>query len=446
MNHEQADIVIIGAGVAGLAAARVLAPTGLTLQVLEARNRIGGRIFTRHDPALPIPIDLGAEFIHGTPAELWQIINAAGLPIHAITGASYWKRHGMLAPAAQIWEQVDTIFSYLDQRAGQDISFDAFLATLQLDPTVWGEAQELATAFVEGFNAARSDRISIQTLGGDTQEGEQFRVLSGYDQVVHWLQTGINPANAVIHCNTIVSSIEWRQGTVEVQAHSSTGKPLAPFRAKCAIITLPLGVLQATGDQVGSVQFIPLLAEKRAAAQRIEMGQVLKIILRFRERFWENTSPQQNGDPHALTQVKFLHAPTAAIPTWWTAHPILVPLLTGWAGGPAATRLTNLDEPELLDQALDSLALLFGHNRQVLEGLLSAWYVHNWQTDPFSRGAYSYRPVGGLDMPAILAQPVADTLFFAGEATSSAGQEATVHGAIASGRRAAREVLQQLSR
>ena len=117
------------------------------------------------------------------------------------------------------------------------------------------------------------------------------------------------------------------------------------------------------------------------------------------------------------------------------------PILTGWAGGPAVERLALRGEESVVGRALDSLTCLLGLGRERLADLLIAWYMHDWQADPFARGAYSYIPVGGLDAPRLLAEPVEDTLFFAGEATDLSGRNGTVHRAMASGQRAAGEII-----
>jgi monoamine oxidase len=119
------------------------------------------------------------------------------------------------------------------------------------------------------------------------------------------------------------------------------------------------------------------------------------------------------------------------------------PILTAWAGGPAAEGLLLREESIVVAQALNTLARLLGLKRERLEGLLETWHMHDWQADPLARGAYSYVPVGGLDASRALAAPVDDTLFFAGEATDTDGRNGTVHGAIASGWRAAAEIIRQ---
>jgi monoamine oxidase len=301
--------------------------------------------------------------------------------------------------------------------------------------------------FVEGFNAADARRISVQALAKDERasariHGEQsFRLLNGYDSIVEWLRAGLDPQRVTLHCNTMVTALRWQRGRVSAQAQTRTGQSLPDFRARFAVITLPLGVWQATPGSLGAVRFDPELNEKRAAAQRLAMGAVIRIVLCFRERFWERLPSQPGAD---AAQASFLHAPigaNVAFPIWWTAQPIKAPVLTGWVGGPAAERLSHQTELEILEQALATLDQMLGLPRVELEEKLNAWFVHDWQADPFTRGAYSYVPVGGLTAVEELAKPIEETLFFAGEATYYEGQSGMVHGALATGRRAAAEIL-----
>jgi monoamine oxidase len=174
-----------------------------------------------------------------------------------------------------------------------------------------------------------------------------------------------------------------------------------------------------------AIRFTPELREKQRALDRIEVGHVVKIILRFRQRFWDDFN--------------FVHANDAPFPTWWTAAPARAPLMTGWAGGHAADRLLAEGGNAIVERGVESLASILNIPRRRVASQLDAGYVHDWQADPFSRGAYSYAGVGGSNAFRALGKPVAGTLFFAGEATSD--QTGTVAGAIASGRRAARQIL-----
>ena len=166
----------------------------------------------------------------------------------------------------------------------------------------------------------------------------------------------------------------------------------------------------------------------------------MRVVLLFRERFWEQLDIPGTGADEDLSQLGFIHYPDASIPTWWSLLPLHAPVLVGWAGGPVAERLAGLSEAEAVSAALGSLKKIFGVSERSLRDALARSYIHNWNTDPFSRGGYAYLPVDGLRAQQALARPIQNTLFFAGEATS-VGHIGTVHGAIESGQRAAREIL-----
>lgn len=411
--------IVVGAGVAGLAAAKRLADSGNQVIVLEARDRIGGRIHTLRDAGFPIPVELGAEFIHGKPKPVWDIVRAGNLVIGSLEGDN-WCSHGrVLKKCNDFWPRWERVADQVKRgKSYPDRSFHDFLAGLNFD----AETKSAATEFVEGFNAARSELISTHYLAqaqdtADRISGDmQFRILAGYDSVVDGL-SHLDPKIAEIHLGTAVRKIEWKPGSVRIRG----------FEADRAIVTLPLGVLQS-----GRVRFIPELREKENAARQLVMGRVVKVILRFTSAFWEE---------RGLENLSFLHARDERVPTWWTVRPIADPILVGWAGGPPADGMALKGKDYIVDAAIASLASALKMNTASVEALLSAFAVADWQADPFSLGAYSYIPVGAIVAPMKLAEPVADTLFFAGEATAADGDSATVHGAINSGYRAAEEVL-----
>jgi monoamine oxidase len=244
----------------------------------------------------------------------------------------------------------------------------------------------------------------------------------------------------------VAETIEWRAGHVEVKAYKRVDSSREIFSARRAVITLPLGVLQAPPHAEGSVSFRPELANKLEAMRHLVMGAAVRVILRFRERWWEDgrqvtALKQAKAD---LARMSFLFSTDEWMPVWWTQLPIRAPILVGWVGGPVAEEFALQSEDFVLNHALDALARLFGIERKRIEHLLEAQYVHDWQADPYTRGCYSYIAVDGLGAQKELARPVEGTLFFAGEATNSDGHHGTVHGAIAAGRRAAIEVLESL--
>ena len=432
------DIVIIGAGAAGLAAARELSVSGLSVIILEARDRIGGRINTHFDAW---PIELGAEFVHGKPPETLQIVERAHLKLQQLPNLHWHLHNGVLTKSSEFWSKVEAAMDDMSDYAGSDESFAEFLDHYKRKTHV-EDIDSIATLYVEGFHAAHADQISVHGLNKtnkaaeEIEDDKQFRVENGYAPIVQSLHDEAVAAGATFHLNTIVEEVRWQRNEVEVST-SGSGK----FKARKLIVTLPLTLLQSSGEQTARVRFTPALSETESAANRLAMGQVAKVVLRFREPFWEDlTLRSEDGDTVDLKDLTFIHAASESLPTWWTQFPVRTPLLVGWAGGTRADRLSLESDDALLDHAFESLSHIFRTSKTVLEQELAEFYTHNWHRDPFSAGAYSYIPVGGLDAQAQLARPLDDTLFFAGEATNTEGHHGTVHGAIATGLRAAREV------
>jgi monoamine oxidase len=430
MTEFISDVIVVGAGAAGLAAARRLSAAGMRVEVIEARDRLGGRIHTLRPPGCPVPIEAGAEFVHGEPPETWSIILAAELAAYEIEDRHLTYRDAKLEPLSLEgdWER---IFDRISRLGQEELSFAEFLDRHCGD--IPEEAKTQAVAYVEGFNAADKNVVSARWIGQSEQaaSGERsFRLPDGYGRVVQWLASGLNPDRARVRLNAIARRIEWQSGRVEAQTSSDVGE-LPPLRARCAIITLPLGVLQQAPGSPGAVEFSPELPEKRSAWNRLRMGGVVKVVLRFHEPFWERLGHRE---------LAFLHAPDQPIVTWWTTRPMQSAVLTGWSGGAQVDALRGMNETAILGVALDELSQLFSTPREELTGLLDGWNVFDWRIDPFSRGAYSYMPAGAEDSIARITAPVENTLFFAGEHTDRR-QMGTVAGAISSGYRVAEEVL-----
>jgi monoamine oxidase len=454
MSEKTADVLVVGAGAAGLAAARDLGAAGLKVCVIEARNRIGGRIHTLHDSAVEVPIELGAEFIHGQPSEIWEIVNRAGLRTSEVTGENWCAVAGLLAPCADLgWEDVQgkRIFGQIGRFASPDHSFREFME-VYFQGAEFERDRAAATRYVEGFHAARIELISARALAQSEDAARTisgnaaYRLFDGYDSIIERLRFEMQVDGVTLQLGTVAEVIEWRAGRVVVKAFRRVDSSEEIFRARRAVITLPLGVLQAPPQAEGSISFRPALADKQEAMSHLVMGAAVRVTLRFRERWWEEVRQvvplkQTNAD---LARMGFLFSADRWMPVWWTQFPVDAPILVGWVGGPVAEQFALQPESFVLDHALDALTRLFGIERNHIEQLLEDQYVHDWQADPFARGSYSYVAVDGLGAQEDLARPVEDTLFFAGEATNSDGHHGTVHGAIATGRRAAIEVLESL--
>ena len=429
----QCDVVVIGAGAAGLAAARVLSRAGVSAVVLEARDRIGGRIYTREDPGLPLAVDLGGEFIHGTADEIFALVRAANTVAVDTGETSFMYENGELRDGEDPFEIVERIMKRArDLR--DDVSVEEFLQRLPESPDAERE-RRYARMLVEGFDAADPRFASTRAIAGEWngdeggQTSEQFRPLGGYARLLRTLHGALDPARVNVRLATVARVLRRQPGGVTVDAMSSTGEPLA-VHARAAIVTLPAGVLKANG-----LRFEPELPQRtRAALARIVMGPVTKLVLRFRTAFWERVRDGRYRDG------AFFHNADAAFPTFWTFLPLRAPVLVAWAGGPKSDALAGRDQPALVATALDDLRTLFGEEADP-RAELEAAYAHDWQRDPFSLGAYSYVAVGEGDPRAEIAAPVDGVLFFAGEATAPTSEAGTVAGALQSGERAAREAL-----
>jgi len=290
----------------------------------------------------------------------------------------------------------------------------------------------------EGFDAVDTSRASARAIAAEwssdiLSSAPQSRPQDGYESLLASLMAPLHSARLRLQLQSTVRSVRWSHGSVEVGGEC-LGAPFA-VRASRAIVTLPIGVLQQPPNTAGAVQFTPALTAKRDALEGLASGPVIKLQLRFATSFWGTLEDGRYRD------MSFFHAPDAEIPTFWTQSPSRAPLLVAWAGGPRALRVAADTSPaDLVRKALASLEVMFGR-RVAAAAELVAYYYHDWQQDPFARGAYSYVTVGGGGARRALALPIDGTLFFAGEATDLEGEATTVTGALQSGIRAAREVL-----
>jgi monoamine oxidase len=385
--------------------------------VLEARERVGGRCWTRRMPGLGVPVELGAEFMHGKAAATRALLRRAGIAAVESTREQRTLEGGRLRRVNAFSEARRAVGKIV---LDEDVSFETLLSLRKLS----ARTRAFARMMVQGFDAADPRRVSARSILEEWGEGgslgaSQPRPRGGYGAFTDWLARGALERGARLQLGCVVRELRWRRGAVSIRG-SFLGRPFAA-RAAQALVTLPLGVLQSK-----AVRFVPALEEKRPALRKLGSGPVIRVAMCFHRRFWEARCPG----------VAFFHVPQAQFPTFWTPLPMRAPLLTAWAGGPKAERLTGLDEYKLVRAAVSSVEAIFGH----AEGLAAA-YVQDWQADPYSRGGYSYVLVGGDGARQALAEPLKDTLYFAGEATD-ADEAGTVAGALRSGLRAAKEILE----
>ncbi len=425
------DVIVIGAGAAGLMAAAELVRAGRSVLLMEARERIGGRIWTRAEPDALAPLELGAEFVHGHAVITRSLVADAGMSVIDLSGSHWTLRDGALRPSDAWFEPVARALREADILAAQDMSFDALLDG-PLSTALSAQERHFARTMAQGFDAADTSRASARAItrewsGDMLGHAPQGRPQGGYACLLAALMGKLSSDHLRLRLQSPVQTLRWSRGAVEI-----TGRTLdEPFeaRARRAIITLPLGVLQA-----GTVRFTPALESKRNALQGLASGAVAKVLLRFATPFWETI---ENG---RYAEASFFHVPEAELPTYWTSAPAHAPLLVAWAGGPRAQRLSaDTTQAALVRAALAGVRRLFGKHLDV-DAQFQGYCYHDWQQDPFARGAYSYVLVGGSDAREALGQSLEDTLFFAGESTDTE-EAGTVTGALQSGLRAAQAAL-----
>jgi monoamine oxidase len=426
------DAIVVGAGAAGLAAARSLAERGCSVLVLEARDRIGGRVYTRPEPRCSAPIELGAEFIHGTPRETFDLLREARADAIGEAGTDWELRDGKLQQGEGSFESVDQIVSKVDVKA-QDRTVDAFLREFENDARLH-DASKWMRRYVEGFDAADPAVASVIAIaqewsGGASLHSSQFRPSCGYAPLVDVLASPLCTKDARIALQTLVGEIRWEPGRVRVRAHRYGNA--TEYEASCLVVTVPVGVLQHK-----SIRFTPNLPEDKCdAIASIVMGPVVKVALRFSRAFWTEIENGRFGD------AAFFAADATAFPVFWTPYPQVSPLLIAWAGGPRAVRFRHDDADTIVTRALADLARIFDLPHIEIANCVEGAYVHDWQRDPLAFGAYSYVRVGGSGAREALARPIDDTLYFAGEATATGGEAGTVAGALMSGYAAANTIL-----
>jgi len=403
-------------------------------------------MYTLRDKGLNAPIELGAEFIHGKPREIWNLLDHSGTKVFEAEGKNLCSYQGRISEC-DFWGEVDKILKRMDDKS-PDESFRAFLARCWKnsdgDPKL-EKAKRRAMAYVVGFNAADPDLVGVHWLVQGMRAEEKidgdraFRAEHGYDDVLNALLAGVKKADIPIQTDSVVNEIRWWRGTGVVSGQRNSEKFV--IKARSVIVTVPLAVLQASPGEMGAIAFSPALhASKRDALQKLEMGKIIRVALKFRHRFWDEIVPP-DSDSESLADLNFLFTKDELFPTWWSPMPMRSPLITGWAPFRSAERLSGKDHSFVTEECLRALARALGLQFDGIKQHFEESYFHDWQIDPFSRGAYSYGKVGCDGAQEALGAPLANTLFFAGEATDTEGHNGTVHAAIASGYRAAKEVL-----
>jgi monoamine oxidase len=417
---EITDVIIIGAGAAGLMAAHELSKAGKSVTILEARNRTGGRINT-----LENTVELGAEFVHGDLPVTLNLLKEAGIDVLPASGEMWQYNNGQFKQEYEQTEHWDLLMEKLGELE-QDITIGDFLEK-EFGGDRYAALGRSVTKYVAGYDTADTFKASTFALRKEWQgedEDAQHRVKGGYSRMTDYLTDESRKSGARLILNSAAKHIYWEHNYVEVITVDGTN-----YKAQKVIIALPLGVLKAEGSD--TIIFSPSIPRYKEAIQQMGFGAIIKILLEFKNAFWEDEEVTKLAG-NSLKEMIFLLS-DEEIPTWWTQHPGNSALLTGWLGGPLAERQKDKSDDELLQSALQSLTNIFKIDINKLKNNLISRHIVNWTTDPFTRGSYAYDTVEAPAARKILETPVNNTIYFAGEYLYDGPAMGTIEAALSSG-------------
>jgi monoamine oxidase len=415
-------IVVIGAGAAGLMAARELARAGKRVTILEARDRCGGRIHPLPSAEFGYPAEGGAEFVHGEAPVTHGLLREAGLSLLPIQGTQWTVKDGKFS-REQSQDPREAQLHKALQELKDDLTVAEFLRR-HFAGTKYDRLRHSIERMVEGYDAADPERASTLALRDEWMDGgrrTQARIAGGYGALVEFLTAECCNHGVAIHLGSAVSAIEASNGRGVVRCANGDA-----HECDAVVLTVPLPLLK-------KIVLPPADRERAAAAAHIGFGNVIKILLRFETRWWVDKATD-------LADLTFLLS-DARIPVWWTQHPAELPALTGWFGGPKTEAMANLGEHELIEAGLASLAEIFGCDQEELMRNLVAARAINWAHDPLAGGAYSYAMPETRAAQAVLSRIDGGAVFFSGEALYRGRDMGTVEAALASGLGTARIIL-----
>jgi monoamine oxidase len=428
-------VLIIGAGAAGLMAARILSNAGKTVTVLEARNRTGGRIHTLSYTLFFKHTELGAEFIHGNLPVTLKLLKEAKINYRSANAEMWSYENGNFEENSMVIEDWGLLIKRLNELQ-RDTNIYDFLQK-EFPGNKYAELRDSVWKFVSGYDTADPRKASAFALRNEWQnelENAQHRVNGGYCSLINYLVSECRAKSGKVLLNSVVKDIHWKKGYVKVVCEDAV-----VYEAEQLLVAMPLGVLQATKAERGAITFEPEVPAYSQAIQQMEFGAVIKILLEFTNAFWLDNKTEGIAGKD-VKKMGYLFS-DEEIPTWWTQAPDQSKVLTGWIGGPAAADKIAMPDEEILERGLQSLAHIFKRGMEELKGMLVARRIINWTADPFTRGSYAYDTVETPIARKLLSMPIEDAIFFTGEYLYEGTAMGTVEAALTNGEEVAKKML-----
>jgi len=408
---EKYDVVVIGAGAAGVSCARILADAGKKVVILEAQDYVGGRVKTDRTHGT---VELGAEFIHGEHAITWELVKAANLATEewSYKGLSDYRVYGeggsIRADSRELMAAMYDAEKSIDDCKDPNLSLSAYIDAQDVPE----EVRFFAKRHIGDVEGADPDDLSIASLSEEyarASNGERnFRILDGYDRIFDMLAGGLE-----VRLEHPVNEVTWEARSAVVSCANGT-----VFEASFVVLTASIGVLQK-----GDISFVPgLPASFVDAVGRIGYGDNAKCI------FWLTGEVPD----FRMVDTRGLYG------HFWQQKKEGVTIVTGYSGGPRATKLTGMGSDAAIEAGIEDLASAVGESirSQVMQARFSSW-----SDNPYILGSYSYPKLGMGTARTEIQEPIANTIFYCGEASHDAGHASTVHGAIEMGRLTANRIL-----
>jgi monoamine oxidase len=414
-QKEIFDILIIGAGAAGLAAAEELRKKKKKFLILEARDRVGGRVWTEEK----ISAEYGPEFIHGKVPRIYKNVGShfKRVPdLHLVNDSK--NPQGGWIRSDDFWDKMSEILKHPPPEKNKEPFASYFIRVER--PSI--KQKKMVFAYVEGFLAADPNKVAAVNVYGALESEDA--------EVSYWPRGGYTPLlqklfskvlkGGFIHTNSAVKKVRWKKNSADL--HCVGGRI---FHAKKVIVTCPIGVLKKK-----TIRFSPSPALLKRALSRVQMGQIIKLnfLLNNRWRMWmKKYVPKHRG-------FVFFHADSSPVGVFWLRMDLPHPILTVWVGHATAKKMVRLSRHQIIQQITKESAHVFGMSLAAWKKMVTKIYFHHWSGDPYSEGAYAYFEPGGNERLSELYQKgISDTLYFAGEAFADE-RSGTVDGAIRNGR------------
>jgi monoamine oxidase len=411
-------IIIIGAGAAGLQAGRRLSAAGHSVCILEAGAQPGGRILSlaAGSGGFTVPVECGAEFVHGELPLSLALAKEAQIDLQPVASEMVRLDQGKeehKSLLSQDWGELMPRMAMLSE----DKPLADFLDT-EFPGERYRSLRDSVGRMAEGYDLADLRRVSTKWIlkewSAEEEEQDEYRPVGGYRRLIDFLVGVCKAQGCRLYFSSVVKAVRWDWHRVEVELADGQ-----VFAADRLLTTVSLGVLKA-----GGIGFSPTIDRQMEAVQKLGFGSVIKVQMEFSAPFWEKEKP--------AGRTLFL-VTAEAVPVWWTQSPDACPLITAWIAGERMRVFRGLSKEGRIDSCLSSLAAIFALEEDHLRARLRASLVLDWEGAPAVLGGYSFDTVETVGARKVLREPVADTLYFAGEGLYAGSSPGTVEAAFCSG-------------